>query len=478
MSPPSFRFSSRSAVPYDGFASGRALRNVYRSCIWVAAVTSVCGVHAASPHSRKVPQVKVEERLEIAEVPSGFPVGFCLLTEGTRQYVAYYDKLRRMTVASRSLDSRQWQYQILPSRVGWDSHNDITMAVDRDGHLHVSGNMHNVPLIYFRTNQPGEISTLKQLGMTGEEENRACYPRFLTDAQDELIFGYRHGGSGNGKRIFNKYDRGSRSWSRLLDTPLLDGEGERNAYPLGPIRGPNGKFHIVWVWRDTPDCSTNNHLSYACSDDLIHWESAAGRGVDLPLTLGERALWVDPIPSGGGIINGCESIAFDTANRPIITYHKSDANGHMQIYATRFEKGRWLPHVLTDWKKPIDFSGRGSMGFIGIKIGKLTRATPDLFTLSYRHRDYGTGRVVVDEETLRPTDSAVPVVADYPRELNRLESDFSGIAIRRAVDLGSSGDASVRYVLQWETLGSNHDRPRTGPLPKPSKLRLYKLSSR
>lgn len=74
--------------------------------------------------------------LDIAKNPSDFPVGFCLLTEGKRQYAAYYDQGRRMTVAARTLDSASWTYQTLPSKVGWDSHNYITLAVDDDGHLH------------------------------------------------------------------------------------------------------------------------------------------------------------------------------------------------------------------------------------------------------------------------------------------------------------------------------------------------------
>jgi hypothetical protein len=269
----------------------------------------------------------------------------------------------------------------------------------------------------------------------------------------------------------------TRTWSRLLDKPLLNGESQRNAYPLGPVRGPEGSFHVVWVWRDTPDCNTNHHLSYARSKDLIHWESAAKEKIELPITLSQKALWVDPIPSGGGIINGCQKIAFDPGNRPIITYHKTDANGNMQIYATRFEDGKWVQHVLTAWDKPVEFSGRGSMEFIGIRVGELTKTMPGVFTISYRHRDYGSGRLAVDAKTLRPTDKETPAATNYPKQLNQLESDFSGMGIRRADDIGTSGDAGVRYVLQWETLGRNRDRARTGPLPKPSMLRLYRLSS-
>jgi hypothetical protein len=420
-------------------------------------------------------QFEVEESIEIAKVPAGFPVRFCLLTAGKTQYVAYYDKDRRMTVASRSLDSNKWTYQVLPSTVGWDSHNYITMAVDEDGYLHVSGNMHCVPLIYFRMEKPGDITTLRKLPMTGRNEKRCTYPKFMRDADNRLIFHYRDGGSGRGNEIYNVYDLQTKTWRRLLDTPLTDGQGKMNAYMQGPVRGPDGYFHMIWVWRDTPDCATNHHLSHARSRDLIHWESAFGKKVDLPLTLDEKKLWIDPIPSGGGIINGGAKLSFGKDHRPIVNYHKSDQDGNMQIYVARPEKGQWVCRQLTDWDKPIRFSGGGSMGFIGIRISGLSPVEDDLLTMTYHHRDYGHGRLTLDEKTLRPLEKAITVAPEYPTALHQLQSNFKGMKIQRAADIGDSGDEQIRYILQWETLGSNRDRPRKPPLPDPSTLMLYKL---
>jgi len=422
-------------------------------------------------------QFNIEQSWDIAEVPSDFPVQFCLLTASERHYVAYYDTQRRMTVASRTLNSNDWQYQVLPTQVGWDSHNYITMAVDGDGNLHVSGNMHVDPLIYFRTEKPENITTLKTSLMCGMQEDKVTYPRFLEDPQGNLLFNYRHGASGNGMQFFNRYDLNRRNWSRLHDTPLLYGKGECNAYPLGPVRGPDGWFHLVWVWRDTPDCATNHHLSYARSQDLVHWESVFGEMIELPMELRQETLWVDPVPSGGGMINGGQRLFFDTDNRPIITYHKSDANGYMQIYAARPEANRWVRHLLTDWNKPVVFNGGGSMGFIGIHISTLSRVEPDLLTMTYQHCHYGHGRLVIDEKTLRPVNKQIQFTQKYPKELNHLQSSFKGMQIRRAEDMANADSKTVRYLLQWETLGANRDRPRTPPLPEPSMLRLYKLTA-
>ncbi len=84
----------------------------------------------------------IEDLLDIMPVWSGHPVGFTLLTQPPRQYAAFYDAERRMTVAVRTLDTPNWQFVRLPEAVGWDSHNSVTMTIDDDGYIHLSGNMH------------------------------------------------------------------------------------------------------------------------------------------------------------------------------------------------------------------------------------------------------------------------------------------------------------------------------------------------
>jgi hypothetical protein len=333
-----------------------------------------------------------------------------------------------------------------------------------------------VPLIYFRTDTPGDITTLQRLPMTGKDELRCTYPHFQSDTAGRLIFHYRDGGSGNGRRFYNVYDLQLRTWSRLFETPLFEGQGERNAYPRGPVLGPDKRFHVFWVWRDTPDCATNNNLSYARSPDLIHWETASGKAVELPITLETEGLIVDPIPSGGGIINGGAKLVLDSQHRPMIAYHKSDANDKMQLYVTRFDNGEWTRSVITDWDKPVKFSGGGAMPFIGIQISTPQPVKDGVWVVGYRHRDYGRGKVAFDEVTLRPVASRImPRRRQFPVELSRPEIKFDGIGVRRAHDLGESDDPNVRYVLAWDVLPPNNDRKRSGPLPPPTMLCVFKL---
>ncbi|MDX9975182.1 MAG: BNR repeat-containing protein, partial [FCB group bacterium] len=246
-------------------------------CVFVA-IALLC---ATASHAEQV-----VESVEVDRVWSGHPVGFALLTRGDRQFVAYYDAERRMTVASRTLGTSEWRRAVLPEVLGWDSHNYVTMAVDDKGFIHVSGNMHCRPLVYFRTAAPLDIATFAPAKMVGEREDRVTYPDFLSSIrgpEGELLFTYRDGRSGSGDQVYNAYDAEKRAWRRLLDTPLTSGEGKCNAYSFGPVRGPDGFYHLCWVWRDTPDCATNHDVCYARSKDMRHWESAAGKPLPLPI---------------------------------------------------------------------------------------------------------------------------------------------------------------------------------------------------
>ena len=421
------------------------------------------------------PEYRIGRTITVARVWPGHPVGFDLLTCGDRQYVAFYDAERRMTVGARRLGEDAFRLVRLPERLGWDSHNSIRMAVDEDGCLHLSGNMHCVPLKYFRTAKPHDVGTFKRLDrMTGRQERRVTYPHFFRGPKGELIFTYRDGGSGNGNQIYNVYDPETKAWSRLLDKPLTDGQGRMNAYLHGPVQGPDGRFHLCWVWRDTPDCATNHDPSYAHSRDLRHWETAGGEPVTLPMTAETPGLVVDPVPAGGGVINGNVVLGFDSSGRPIVSYHKFDENGKTQIYNARFADGKWHIHQVTDWDYRWDFGGGGSIEF-DIRVGGVRAGPGGRLTQSYRHPKRGSGAWLLDPETLKPVGRAPPRGPVVPKALRRPVSDFPGMAVRWRWSRGEGGKPGVRCALRWETLGPNRDRPRQGPLPEPSPLRLYEF---
>lgn len=436
-------------------------------------LTTASAAPAPAPPASAPKSPQVVKALDVAPVWSGHPVGFALLTHGNHQFAGFYDAQRRLTIASRTLDADTWTLTVLPTAVKWDSHNYIEIALDDDAHLHVAANMHGNPLIYFRTARPRDAASLERVeSMVGRDEQRCTYPRFLHGPADELIFTYRSGGSGDGVEIYNVYDRATRTWSRLLDRPLLDGQGDVSAYPHGPVRGPDGFFHLAWVWRDTPDCATNHDLSYARSRDLRTWETGAGKPLALPITPRTGDV-IDPVPPGGGMINGNVAIGFDAQQRPVVSYHKHDAAGHTQVYNARLEDGAWKHYPTSDWSSRWDFSGGGSIVF-DIRVSPVRAAADGTLTQPFQHAKHGAGVWTLDPATLKPVATA-PRAAVTPPELNAAQSDFPGMQAKWLAGKGSGPDESITYHLRWETLPTNRDKPRHPPLPLPAMLRLYEL---
>lgn len=423
----------------------------------------------------------IKRVITIDNVWAGHPVGFALLTQEEDQYIAYYNADRHMVVGQRKLDENKFQLFELPvfdreegqgtsTVVGWDSHNYITMGIDKEGYIHLSGNMHVHPLTYFKSTTPGDISTMEQVReMVGSHENRCTYPKFMSTKDGELIFHYRDGGSGDGNEIYNIYSCETGNRSRLLDTPLTDGQGAMNAYASQPNLREDDWYHMYWVWRDTPDCSTNHDLSYIKSPDMKAWYNAFGEKVELPVTFDNKSVIVDPIPVKGGIINLAARLCLDKDLSPVMAYHKYDEEGNLQFYVAKAENNQWTIKQVTDWDYRWYFSGNGSINN-EVLIGDFIRREDGRFELGYDHIKYGKGTLLLDEnfntigKVIKP---ASLLSSEEP------EGDFPNLQVQTARDL--SEDTSSKYVLKWETLPRNRDQPYSEPWPGPSKLYLYEF---
>ena len=90
---------------------------------------------------------------------------------------------------------------------------------------------------------------------------------------------------------------------------------------------------------------------------------------------------------------------------------------------------------------------------------------------SLRHIKFGSGTWLLDPQNLH----AIGKVQKQktPPELGKIEGAFEGLKVKTAGDSGVSDKPDEHYILRWETLEANRDKPREGPLPEPSMLRLY-----
>ncbi|WP_435747037.1 BNR repeat-containing protein [Nocardioides sp. SYSU DS0663] len=432
----------------------------------------------------------VLDTVRVDDTWAGHYVGQALLTTGRHQYVAYYDADRVLTVAHRTLDTAEWTRQRLGSQLGWDSHNYVTIATDREGNLHVAGNMHNDELRYWRTTEPGDVTTLERVPTMADprRERSVTYPVFLELGDGTLVFRYRDGGSGNGVDIYNRYDAGTDTWRPLLTTPVLDGEGERNAYAAKPRLGPDGKYHMVWVWRESWIASTTNTVSYGRTDDLLNWEDSAGAPLELPITRAGSDV-VDPVPVDGGVINNNVQVGFDAEGDPVVAYHKYDEEGNTQVYVARPDDSAdgWQQVQVSDWTGAWDFSQPGTLVF-QVEVYWAPELTQD-GRLRLDVECQGEARTFyLDAQTLEPLEE-VASPPTVPAEVTRVRSDYQHAAapgelgttmqVNLNDDSGAAGSFHARDLLpdagevrrdllRWESLGENRDRPRaTWPAAQP-----------
>jgi len=416
----------------------------------------------------------VIEETVIDSVWSGHPVGFSLLTHKNKQFVGYYDQNRIMTLASRNIGDKKWaKKHLFAEKLGWDSHNSIEMAMDREGYLHVSGNMHNDSLVYYRSRKPYNVQSLQKINkMTGKLEQSVTYPMFIKNREKgELLFIYRSGGSGKGKRLVNVYNLETKSWQRLLEQPLFNGSNyDMNSYPAPPKVGPKGWYHIVWMWRNTPDCETNHDISYIKSRDFKNWQTVGGKSVSLPITPDNKDVIVDPVEPEGGLINMEHKVSFDKKGRPVIIYHKYDKQGDSQIYLTRWKNSKWNVNRLSNWDKRWNFEGRGS---IPCKVwGSALKIRDGKLSMNWYNQYIGKGRWILDSNTLEIVDR-LDLKSKVPESLNEPQTNLEGVQVHWKQNTGDSVSKNGRYYLRWETLPANRDRARSKSIPAPSRLKLY-----
>lgn len=425
----------------------------------------------AGPVASKAPPLQAERSEVVAKVWAGQWVGFAMQVFRGRIYIGYYGADRRLVVASRNISGGRWDRRTLDTAVGWDSHNYVTLATDDQGRLHVAANMHVSPLTYYMSDATGSVQSLRRVPslVSAPEETRVTYPTFINDQQGRLIFRYRDGMSGNGNEIYDVFDARTQQWRRLTPKPVLDGEGKRNAYPVGPTLGPDGWFHMVWVWREQPAAEATHDLSYGRSRDLIHWTTSTGAPLTLPIRLATSEI-VDPVPVHGGIINGNTPFGFDARKRVMIAYHKFDAQGNTQVYLARHESQGWHIAQASQWTDyRWDFRGGGTLS------GDLVLAQPyqrgNFIVLPIARQGKGM-QLRLDATTLAVTNAPLPPAASAATPGWTPIKPPPGMKMN--VLTGEGGGKSFRLV--WTTLPNNRDQPRSD-VPAPTDLQLFERPS-
>lgn len=429
-----------------------------------------CAGAPAGPACKPLP-----ERIAVDRAWGGVAVGFDAIQTQAAVFVGYFDDERWLAVSRVDKCSGAVRKVRLASRFGgWDTHNAVALALDGAGRLHLAGNMHVSPLVYARMAQADALESLAGLQpMTRLEEERATYPNFFRFPDGALGFSYRYGRSGDGRELINRFD--GRQWVRWIDSPLFAPASAAqpvNAYHTGFVPGPDGYFHVAWVWRENFRVETNFDVNYARSRDLKTWENSRGEAIGLPLTPANAEV-VDRVAKGGGLFNnirlgfdagsdagpdaGSDDRGTNAKGRVVISYLKFDAQGHSQLFHARRGEAGWELVQSTRWTYRWNPRGGGTIpseiSFSGVSVrkGELVERVrqPEIGSVIFK---YGAQTLALD---------AVRKAESWEPGPSVKRDAVKGAIVNARPVRESDGKSSSRHAISWLSHpADNRDKPR------------------
>lgn len=285
-------------------------------------------------------------------------------------YVVYYNTDRYMCISrSDNYGLDGWHTVQLPHRYEkrngvYDNHNTPNIAISPvDRRIHLSFDMHARNLRYIISEK--DIATTSNTNFTADkfsatrdyiQSNKKAitsvtYPRFFMNEDSTLFFAWRgEGGSGNANSFLSKYDNDG-YWNAPIKfvsgkTGTYNGSSSRCAY-FNDVQCKSGVIYMTWVWRETPDATTNHDLMFAYSEDEgKSWKNNDGDLLPLPMHLNSSGIKVATIPTNTGLINhnGCAV----------------DGSGNVHVVLREGSTYKHYFRVGTTWKSstiPTGFSG-------------------------------------------------------------------------------------------------------------------------
>lgn len=273
-------------------------------------------------------------------------------------YLAWVDQKLRGRLAKISPDGHIEYVTVIPKHLE-DTHNGIQVGVDKDGFIHVFGDMHHSPLHgkrprdrehldevwqYWVSEKPEDISSFKFVGNTPQAPpgTRITYVHFAKDNHGELYIAYRNGIIGKGyvhgvmAGTVARYDTKRKRWNALGGTSPFEipatvwtAQGIRKgvtgyqSYKIAMRFDRRNHLHLVWTnfGENSPrvGASGAEYLLYAKSNNGgKSWQHADGRRIrKLPITH-ETADVVIHAKEGESRLASIARLTFDQDGRPLV----------------------------------------------------------------------------------------------------------------------------------------------------------------
>ena len=196
-----------------------------------------------------------------------------------------------------------------------DGHNEFSIGVDKEGYIHVAGDMHNDEFRYWRSDKPYDVSSFTPY--FGDIEGFGfSYYYFRVDQNNELYLAarvqaldtyFQKGGRGVG---IYQYDSTKRKWTargELADHPnarypvvgwALSGQngGSYQMYKSDLRFDLNNRMHLSVTVNADDSANRHNYAVYAYSDDGgENFQRLNGAKLSNPIRLTDKKLGPDII---------------------------------------------------------------------------------------------------------------------------------------------------------------------------------------
>lgn len=379
-------------------------------------------------------------------------------------YVVYADPDRYPMVAKiNNADPSQVTVKNLDTNYGQmldDGHHTIAIGVDKDGYIHVSGDMHNYSIYdseshmpasyqdghcnYWRSDSPEDITAFTWYGDQVKKAPQGrgfTYMGFFNDMFGELYYYSRLAAGGN-YRVYSmsRYDTSTGEWTTLggttLDDPYLkmiyeDNDEKSSGYSKIQSTGifdRKNRLHIaanILNSETGPDFDPNFDLSHY-STDIVYMRSDNGlngwvKGDGSPSPMPAR---VEAGPDQGDVVVTWtpanfafathSSVAFDRHNNPIVLADtKTNGGGG---------------HLVMSWDETSGWVNKGDMGRTGETLQQAFTDPAGVITMIVNNdnklvRFWDPGGPIRDVEF--PSDYGE--LKGYDREYVKLTGNIQGI---------------------------------------------------
>jgi hypothetical protein len=248
-----------------------------------------------------------------------------------------------------------------------DQHNACSIALDKNGYIHLTYDQHNSPLKYYKSTLPRfPMAWSALLSMLGTNETVVTFPLLFTNpVNGELYFTFQKGGGASDDQYFYHYNVGIATWEAAAGTGAAGALTNYNALNSLPVFlsglpqwDKSGNLWFNWqLGNDTTPffgCGSGAATPhYPCGQYLVEWNGNSfvkfgGGAQSMPITLANLSPVYTVNTGNEPNFTILDSISIDSNGTLFLPYSDVDGSGFLQVYVVESSTGSFVNHQLTN----------------------------------------------------------------------------------------------------------------------------------